>query len=115
MCQRTDATADDRYGRRMLVVPLRFLIQPALKAHIQRTAIAVGARGWSTSSFGTAADTSPLELRDLSDHLGLCRRSSGRFFSALCLSDRINSFLAPRFMTALAVIALVAGAVFVAL
>jgi hypothetical protein len=99
----------------MLVVPLRFLLQPAVKAPLSRNAAPVGIQGWSTSSFGTAADTSPLELRDLSDHLDHCRRSSGRFFSALCLSDRMKGFLAPRFMTTLAVIALVAGAVFVAL
>ncbi|MEO8526128.1 MAG: hypothetical protein ABI460_15490 [Caldimonas sp.] len=99
----------------MLVVPLRFLFEPAAKASFAQAPTPSGIRGWSTSSFGTAADTSPLELRDLSDHLGLCRRSSGRFFPALCLSDRMNSFLAPRFITTLAVIALIAAAVFLAL
>jgi hypothetical protein len=56
-----------------------------------------------------------VELLDLRDHFDRCRKSSGKLFAALCLSDRMNSFLAPRFMTTLAVIALIAGTVFVAL
>ena len=99
----------------MLVVPLRFLFHTFPKGQLHPHSIPVGIRGWSTSSFGAAVDTSPLELRDLSEHLVHCRRSSGRLFPALCLSDKINGFLAPRVMTTLAVIALIAGAVVVAL
>jgi hypothetical protein len=99
----------------MLVVPLRAAFQPAVKATVRRLSRSSAEGGWSTSSFGVVADTSPVELSELSEHLDRCRRSSGRFFSALCLSDRLNSFLAPRVVTTLIVIALIAGALVVAI
>jgi hypothetical protein len=68
--------------------------------------------GWSTSSFGSAADISPLDSLDLSEHLHRCRRSRGALFAALCLADTVCKFLAPRLVTTLAVLALVVGAAF---
>jgi hypothetical protein len=38
---------------------------------------------WSTASFGDTADTSPMELSALGDHLDLCRGLRGRLFAAL--------------------------------
>jgi hypothetical protein len=39
---------------------------------------------WSTASFGDTADTSPMELSALGDHLDLCRDLRGRLFAARC-------------------------------
>jgi hypothetical protein len=33
---------------------------------------------WSTASFGDTADTSPMELSALGEHLDLCKESQGR-------------------------------------
>jgi hypothetical protein len=99
----------------MLVAPLPATFQPAVKASVRRLSRSTGEGGWSTSSFGVVAETSPVELSELSEHLDRCRRSSGRFFSALCLSDRLQSFLAPRVVTTLIVIALLIAALVVAL
>jgi hypothetical protein len=90
----------------MLVVPLRRLLNPATAAPVDRKTRTADVRRWSTSSFGAAADTSPRELSELSEHLDRCRRLRGRLFPALCLSDSVNRFLAPRFMTTLVAIAL---------
>jgi hypothetical protein len=94
----------------MLVVPLRRSLIPAVEAHIHRNPRSPGARGWSTSSLEDAADTSRLELWDLSEHLDRCRRLRGRFFSALCLSDAVDRFLAPRFITTVVAITLLSAA-----
>lgn len=91
------------------------MFPPAAKAYVHRLSQATGDLVWSTSSFGASADTSPVELRELSDHLDHCRRTTGAFFSALCFSDTVKNFLAPRVMTTLAVIALFAVAVLVML
>lgn len=64
------------------------------------------APNWSTSSFGHAADTSPGEWSSLGEHLALCRADSGRLFALRCGGERLHRFLATRFVTALAVVAL---------
>lgn len=61
---------------------------------------------WSTTSFGDAADTSPMELSVLGEHLDSCRRSHGRWFALQCLAERMNGFIAARFVTTLAAAAL---------
>jgi hypothetical protein len=65
---------------------------------------------WSTASFGDAADTSPMELSVLGEHLHSCKRSHGRWFTLQCLAERMNGFIAARFVTTLAVAALLLGA-----
>jgi hypothetical protein len=110
---RTDASTRASYRRGMLVVPLRRRLDPPPGAAAHRNTRSADVGHWSTSSFGAAADTSPRELSDLSDHLDRCRRLRGRFFRALCLSDSVSRFLAPRFMTTLVAISLL-GAMFMA-
>jgi hypothetical protein len=58
---------------------------------------------WSTASFGDAADTSPLELSVLGDHLDSCKRSHGRWFALQCAAERMNGFVAARVVTTLTV------------
>jgi hypothetical protein len=73
---------------------------------------ATSAAGWSTSSFGSAADTSSVDSLSLSEHLDRCRRSRGALFAALCLADAVYKFLAPRLVTTVAVLALLVGVAF---
>jgi hypothetical protein len=56
---------------------------------------------WSTASFGDAADTSPLDLSVLGEHLDSCKQSHGRWFTLQCLAERLNGFFAARFVTTL--------------
>ncbi len=64
---------------------------------------------WSTASFAEAADTSPMELSALGEHLALCRLLSGRLFVLRCTVEAARDFIAARFVTTLVVVALVAG------
>ena len=62
---------------------------------------------WSTASFGHAADTSPLELSALGDHLDRCQGQRGRWFALHCLAEATHGAIAARCVTTLAVIAVV--------
>lgn len=64
---------------------------------------------WSTAAFGDAADTSPMELSVLGDHLHTCKRSHGRWFALQCAAERMNGFLAARLVTTLTVATLLIG------
>ncbi|MEP6873762.1 MAG: hypothetical protein ABI887_05315 [Burkholderiales bacterium] len=61
---------------------------------------------WSTSSFGSPPDTSPMELAALGDHLSRCTGQRGSFFKLKCAGDALNDFAAPRLMTMLALFVL---------
>ena len=65
---------------------------------------------WTTSSFGDAPDTSPMELSALEDHFAVCKQSHGRLFSAQCLAEAMHGFMAPRLVTTLVLVAFVTGA-----
>ena len=64
---------------------------------------------WSTASFGDTADTSPMELSALGNHLDLCQGARGRLFTLHCVAEIMNRFVAPRFVTTLVVVALAIG------
>lgn len=66
-------------------------------------------RSWSTASFGESADTSPMELSALGEHLDQCRASRGRLFGLRCAVERMHGFVAPRFVTTLVVAAVLIG------
>ena len=65
---------------------------------------------WTTSSFGGAADTSPMELSALGEHLGHCKGLQGRLFALRCAVETMNGFVSARFVTTLVVVALLIGA-----
>lgn len=67
--------------------------------------------GWTTASFGGTADTSPMELSALGDHLDDCRKTQGRWFSLRCIADGLHQFMASRFVTTLFVVTVLMGAV----
>jgi len=66
-------------------------------------------QSWSTASFGDAADTLPLELSALGEHLDVCRGARGRMFTLHCFAERMHGFVAPRLVTTLVVVALLLG------
>ena len=67
---------------------------------------------WSTASFGEAADTSPMELSALGEHLGRCNGSRGRMFNLRRMGEAVHGFVASRFVTTLVVATLMLGAAF---
>lgn len=64
---------------------------------------------WSTASFGDNADTLPMELSALGEHLDLCKGSRGRLFGLHCVAQTMHGFLAARFVTTLVLAALLIG------
>lgn len=61
---------------------------------------------WRTSSFASPPDTSPAELAELGDHLRRCQQRRGTWFRAGNAANRLNGFLAPRFVSTLALVAM---------
>lgn len=61
---------------------------------------------WSTSSFGDAADTSPMELSALGEHMDLCNGLRGRLFKLRCAADALQRAMAARFVTSFVLLAL---------
>ena len=59
---------------------------------------------WTTSSYGDPADTRPLDLNTLGQHLHLCQGSSGRIFALRCGADSVHGFVASRLVSSLVVV-----------
>ena len=76
-----------------------------MKAH------AVANPSWKTSSFGGNADTSPMELSALGEHLNSCKGAHGRFFALQCFAESMNGFVSARLVTTLVIATLLLGAV----
>ena len=64
---------------------------------------------WTTASFGDNAETSPMELSALGEHLHACKGSRGRLFALHCVAETMHGFVAARFVTTLVVVALLIG------
>jgi hypothetical protein len=64
---------------------------------------------WSTASFGDTADTSPMELAGLREHLDLCRESYSGMFAWQCVAQTMRGFMDARFITTLVVVAVLIG------
>jgi hypothetical protein len=56
---------------------------------------------WSTASFGDTADTSPMELTVLGDHMARCSHLPGTLFSWQCTAEAVHRAIASRFVTTL--------------
>lgn len=65
---------------------------------------------WTTASLGGAADTSPMELSALGDHLDRCREQHGAWFALRCFGEALHQFVASRFVTTLVVATVLMGA-----
>ncbi len=69
----------------------------------------IDAPSWSTSSFSNRADTSPMELSELGEHLDHCKGVHGRLFTFQCLAETMNGFVSSRLVTTLVVATLLIG------
>jgi hypothetical protein len=65
---------------------------------------------WSTASFGDSPDTSLMELSVLSEHVQVCHETKSKLFNLQCKAQSIHAFLARRFVTSIALVGLVVGA-----
>jgi hypothetical protein len=63
---------------------------------------------WSTSSFGSPAHTSPMDLATLGEHLNRCTVQHGLLPALRRAGDALNEFAAPRVITTLTLFALLA-------
>ncbi len=63
---------------------------------------------WSTASFGDAADTSPMELEGLGQHMQQCSQPRTRWFALRCGVDTLHQGLLARFVTSLTLVVAVA-------
>ncbi|HEV8689362.1 MAG TPA: hypothetical protein VGQ91_03625 [Ideonella sp.] len=64
---------------------------------------------WTTSSFGDAADTSPIELSALREHLARCRVAHGSLFELRRGAEAMAGFVAARQVTTLVTLAVLIG------
>ena len=62
---------------------------------------------WDTASFGLPAETSPVELSALGEHLDSCRLGA-RASTLQCAAQAVQGFVAARLVTSVAAVALVA-------
>jgi hypothetical protein len=66
----------------------------------------LAAPSWTTSSFGSQVDTSPMELDALNEHLQHCNAQAGAVFRMRCAAEALNGFISTRFMTTLSLLVL---------
>ncbi|MDP9043943.1 MAG: hypothetical protein M3O01_03970 [Pseudomonadota bacterium] len=59
---------------------------------------------WSTAAISDAADTSPMELSELGEHVNRCNGMRGRWFALHCIADTVQTFVSARFVTTLAIV-----------
>lgn len=64
---------------------------------------------WSTSSFSDAATPSPTELASLGEHFTTCNGCNGRLMALQHGMMAVHGFAASRFVTTLALAALLIG------
>jgi len=63
-------------------------------------------RPWSTAAFGDSADTSPLELSSLKDHLCVCRGTHRRLLALNCAAESMRGFVVSRLITSILLVVL---------
>jgi hypothetical protein len=61
---------------------------------------------WSTSCFGDAAQTTPMELTVLGEHLHHCSATPRPLVRLRCAAESMNGFVSARFVTTLALLSL---------
>lgn len=64
---------------------------------------------WVTSSYGCGADTSPMQLSVLGEHLSHCSRPARSIEVLLEGADALRGFVLGRLVTTMTVLAAVAG------
>lgn len=64
---------------------------------------------WRTASFADSSDSTSVENSALGEHLEVCKRCSGSLFALQRGAELMHGFFAGRFVTTLALIAVVIG------
>ncbi len=64
---------------------------------------------WSTSSIGEAADTTPMELSVLGEHLTLCNGASAHLLAVRCGAQKMQGFVRAHLVSALVVVLTLIG------
>jgi hypothetical protein len=57
---------------------------------------------WSTASFGQSPDSLPSELAALHDHVKVCNRFRGPWFTTQCRAEALHGFMVARLVTTVA-------------
>lgn len=70
---------------------------------------------WSTAAYGSSTDTTPVELSALGEHLQQCQAGSRRLRALQRGADALHGFVAPRFVSTLALLAALGGLVWLLL
>jgi hypothetical protein len=81
----------------------------ANQVEIYMTTHSLPSTTWRTASFADGADSTLLDVSVLGEHLDVCRRCSGSLFAFRRNMDLMHGFFAGRFVTTLAVIAVIIG------
>jgi len=79
------------------------------------TGAPIAAPHWSTTSYGHSADTTPMDLSALGDHVSRCRAASSRFSGLQCAAQAVHGMVASRFVTTLALTAVLIAIVLMVL
>lgn len=66
-------------------------------------------RAWTTSCYGDTAETSPMELDALRQHVAQCSHPSPRLGAVVSGVQSMQCFVSGRLMTTLAVVAALTG------
>lgn len=64
---------------------------------------------WRTASFADSAEATSVETSALGEHLSVCNQCSGSLFAFQRGAELMHGFLAGRFVTTLALIAVIFG------
>lgn len=67
------------------------------------------APAWSTASFTEAATASPMDMSALHEHLKGCNGAHQRWMALNCAADAFHGFVTTRFVTTMAIVALLVG------
>lgn len=81
----------------------------------QEPGATIAAPYWSTTSYGHSADTTPMDLNALGDHVSRCRADSSRFSGLQCAAQALHGMVASRFVTTLVLTAVVIAIVLMVL
>lgn len=64
---------------------------------------------WETSSYGESAETTPMQLSALGEHLSHCSRPHGRMAALHWSAEVLQAFVLGRLVTTVAVVLAVVG------
>lgn len=66
---------------------------------------------WATAAAGQRPAGARVAMYSLDEHVDACTRDGRPLVALLCMAERVNSFLAPRFVTTVTLATALVGAV----